>query len=79
MRRLMKNNDTDVMRVYDLNIAELPISVDLYGHYARITDYSDGGFTEGQKSLICDMCARMLYVEPDKVIFLENYKDFHLR
>jgi len=74
MRRLMKNNDTDVMRVYDLNIAELPISVDLYGHYARITDYSDGGFTEGQKSLICDMCARMLYVEPDKVIFHERKK-----
>ena len=42
MRRLMLQQQTDVMRVYDRNLVELPISVDLYGLYARITDYSDG-------------------------------------
>ncbi len=41
MRRLMKELDSDVIRIYDRNLQEIPVTVDLYGVYARITDYSN--------------------------------------
>jgi 23S rRNA G2069 N7-methylase RlmK/C1962 C5-methylase RlmI len=69
MRRLMLRQQTDVMRVYDRNLVDLPISVDLYGPYARITDYGDDDLSEDDLATVCDIASRMLYVEPDKVVY----------
>ena len=73
-RRIMKEFDTNVMRVYDKNLSELPITVDMYASYARITDYSDFPFSSEEEKLICDIVSRNLYVEPDKVIYHKREK-----
>jgi len=73
-RRIMKAQDTDVMRVYDQNLSELPVTVDLYGAYARITDYSDGHLDPEDVATLCDIASRMLYVEPEKVVFHQRRK-----
>ncbi|MDD3823673.1 MAG: class I SAM-dependent methyltransferase, partial [Sphaerochaetaceae bacterium] len=69
MRRLMLRQETDVMRVYDRNLVELPISVDLYGPYARITDYGDQDLDDDELDRVRDIASRMLYVEPAKVVY----------
>ncbi|WP_422482118.1 class I SAM-dependent methyltransferase [Pleomorphochaeta sp. DL1XJH-081] len=74
MRRLMLTDGTDVMRVYDRNLAELPIAVDLYGTYARITDYSDREIEGDQLVEICDITSRMLYIEPSHVVYHQRAK-----
>ncbi|MEA5031436.1 MAG: class I SAM-dependent methyltransferase [Sphaerochaeta sp.] len=76
MRRLMLQQQTDVMRVYDRNLVELPISVDLYGLYARITDYSDGYLDDYDLDVVCDIASRMLYVEPDHVVYHHRKKRY---
>ncbi|NCB01252.1 MAG: hypothetical protein EOM67_03675 [Spirochaetia bacterium] len=73
-RRVMKEFDTNVMRVYNLNLEELPVTVDMYASYARITDYSDIAFSDEDEKLICDIVSRYLYVEPDKVIYHKREK-----
>jgi 23S rRNA (guanine2445-N2)-methyltransferase / 23S rRNA (guanine2069-N7)-methyltransferase len=74
MRRMMLKMNTDCMRVYDRNLESLPITVDLYGPYVRITDYSDGGLSNEEQWDVCDIASRMLYVEPQFVIFHERRK-----
>ncbi len=74
IRRIMKELDTNVMRVYNLNLEELPLTVDMYAAYARITDYSEVAFSTEDENLICDIVARNLYVEPDKVIYHKRDK-----
>ena len=44
MRRLMIKSGTTCMRVYDRNLERFSVTVDMYGPYARITDYSEDGF-----------------------------------
>ncbi|MFA6689638.1 MAG: hypothetical protein WCR05_09530, partial [Sphaerochaetaceae bacterium] len=61
-RRLMLKDGTDCMRVYDRNLEGFPVTVDLYGSYARITDYSEEGLDEAVRDTCCDIAARMLYV-----------------
>ena len=73
-RRYMKLTDSDVARVYDRNIASIPVTVDLYGQYARIVDYSDGGLDEAFIEEINDIVARYLYVERSKIVFKERRK-----
>ncbi|MHC1692269.1 MAG: class I SAM-dependent methyltransferase [Sphaerochaetaceae bacterium] len=74
MRRIMLKEQTDCMRVYDRNLETLPITVDLYGPYTRITDYSDGGLSDEDQTQVCDIASRMLYTEPDHVIYHERKK-----
>ena len=45
-RRWMKLTDSNVARVYDRNLEELPVTVELYDSYARIVDFSDEGFED---------------------------------
>ena len=73
-RRLMLKYDTDCMRVYDRNLEEFPVTVDLYGKYARITDYSRVGMDETAKETCCDIAGRMLYVQKDHVVFYHREK-----
>lgn len=73
-RRYMKLTDSDVARVYDRNIASLPVTVDLYGLYCRIVDYSDEGFDEAEEEEIKEIVSRYLYVEKSKIIFKARKK-----
>ncbi|HPE92588.1 MAG TPA: class I SAM-dependent methyltransferase, partial [Sphaerochaeta sp.] len=57
------------MRVYDRNLERFPVTVDLYGPYARVTDYSEEGLDEEEERICCDIVSRMLYVQADRVIF----------
>ncbi|NLA97525.1 MAG: hypothetical protein GX836_04875 [Spirochaetales bacterium] len=57
------------MRVYDRNLERFPVTVDLYGPYARVTDYSEEGLEEEEERICCDIVSRMLYIQVDRVIF----------
>ncbi|MDC7243929.1 MAG: class I SAM-dependent methyltransferase, partial [Sphaerochaetaceae bacterium] len=74
MRRLLLQEDTDCMRVYDRNLEELPVSVDLYGKYARITDYSDEGLSQELEEVVKDVVRRMCYIQSEYVIFHKRNK-----
>jgi 23S rRNA (guanine2445-N2)-methyltransferase / 23S rRNA (guanine2069-N7)-methyltransferase len=69
MRRMMLKSGTTCMRVYDRNLERFPVTVDLYGPYARVTDYSEEGLDEEEERICCDIVSRMLYVQADRVIF----------
>ncbi len=69
MRRMMLQSNTTCMRVYDRNLARFPVTVDLYGPYARITDYSNDGLDEEDERICCDIVSRMLYVQTNHVVF----------
>lgn len=73
-RRYMKLTDSDAARVYDRNIETIPVTVDLYGQYARIVDYSDGGLEDSFIEELKDIVARYLYVERNRIIFKERRK-----
>jgi len=74
MRRLMLQSDTDCMRVYDRNLEDIQVTVDLYGPYARVTDFSEEGLEEEEIAAVCDVVGRMLYVEADNVVFHRRKK-----
>ena len=67
-RRWMKNTDSTAARVYDRNLEELPVTVDLYGDWARIVDYSDEEMSESEKAEIEDIVSRYLYVESSRIV-----------
>ncbi|MGB4407956.1 MAG: class I SAM-dependent methyltransferase, partial [Sphaerochaeta sp.] len=69
MRRLMIKSGTTCMRVYDRNLERFPVTVDLYGPYARITDYSEDGLDNETEAVCCDIVSRMLYVQATHVVF----------
>ena len=69
MRRLMLKSGTTCMRVYDRNLERFFVTVDLYGPYARITDFSEEGLDDETERVCCDIVSRMLYVQADHVVF----------
>ncbi|MGH0051907.1 MAG: class I SAM-dependent rRNA methyltransferase [Sphaerochaetaceae bacterium] len=69
MRRLMLQSGTTCMRGYDRNLERFPVTVELYGPYARVTDYSDAGLEEEDERVCCDIVSRMLYVQASHVVF----------
>jgi 23S rRNA G2069 N7-methylase RlmK/C1962 C5-methylase RlmI len=62
------------MRVYDRNLGLLPVAVDLYGLYARVTDYSPEGLADDVISDCCDIVRRMCYIQSDHVVFMHRLK-----
>ena len=73
-RRLMRESDSTVARIYDRNLDGLDLSVDLYGPYARILDYGDEPLSDAERTEVIDIVRRFLYVESDKVIYKERKK-----
>ena len=73
-RRWMKNTDSDVCRVYDKSLEGLELTVDIYGPYARIMDYSNEERSDDEITEIIDIVSRFLYIERDKVIWKERKK-----
>jgi len=74
VRREVLNDDTNCMRVYDRNLGEFPVTVDLYDKYARITDYSRDGLDDESEDICCDVVSRMCYIQPDRVVFHRRAK-----
>ena len=66
-RRWMNLSDSNVARIYDRNLDALPVTVELYGKYAKIVNYSDVE-DEKVKEETIDIVSRMVYVERDKII-----------
>ncbi len=73
-RRWMKNTDSSTSRVYDRNLEEIPVTVDLYGDWTRIVDYSDGGLGDDTVSEIKDIVSRYLYVEKSRIVYAVRKK-----
>lgn len=73
-RRWMKNTDSSTSRVYDRNLEELPVTVDLYGDRTRIVDYSDGGLGDETRAEIEDIVSRYLYVEKSRIVYVVRKK-----
>ena len=73
-RRWMNSTASDAVRVYDRNLPAFPITIELYGSYARAVDYSDGGMSDDDRTVAIDLISRFLYVEREKIIWKERKK-----
>ena len=70
MRHDLLPQGTNCFRVYDRNLVQFPVTVDLYGKYAKVTDYGeDGPLSADMLSSCVDLCARMLYLEHENIIY----------
>ncbi len=74
MRRYFSPLDTNSYRVYDKNIASLPLTVDFYGPFVYILDFREGPESNSPEyKEIIDTASRMLYVKKEQ-IFYKNRK-----
>ena len=60
---------TDCFRVYDRNLSRYPVTVDLYGKLAKVTDYGQSEMADDVREKCLDICSRMLYLEPGNVVY----------
>ena len=72
--RWMKNTDSSAVRVYDRNLQAFPLTIELYGNYARVVDYSDGGMGDEDRAVALDIISRFLYVEHERIIYRTRKK-----
>ena len=69
LRHDLLASGTDCFRVYDRNLSRYPVTVDLYGRYAKVTDYGTDPMADDVRESCLDICARMLYLEPANVVY----------
>ena len=69
LRHDLLASGTDCFRVYDHNLSRYPVTVDLYGRYAKVTDYGNDPMSDDVRGSCLDICARMLYLEPSNVVY----------
>lgn len=72
--RHLLGTDTDCMRVYDRNQERLPITVDVYGRYAVVTDYSEEGLSSELKESVLESCSSNLYLDKQNVVYKRRPK-----
>ena len=60
---------TDCFRVYDRNLSRYPVTVDLYGRYAKVTDYDAEPMADDVRATCLDICSRMLYLDAQNVVY----------
>lgn len=72
--RWMKETESTASRVYDRNMGAFPVTVELFGPYARIVDYADGGMDDEDVIVMKDLISRFLYIESDKIIYVQRKK-----
>ena len=65
----MRSTDSEAVRIYDRNLEGVPVTVDLYGKYAKIVDYAPGALDESTKAQVIDLVNRMAYVELGRIIY----------
>jgi 23S rRNA G2069 N7-methylase RlmK/C1962 C5-methylase RlmI len=54
------------MRVYDRNISEYPVTIDVYGNYVKIQEF---GETASDSEVIVDAVSRMLYIPSKHIVY----------
>ncbi len=74
LRHSLLENGTDCFRVYDRNLGLFPVTVDLYGRYAKITDYGNEPLSKELKNTCIDICSRMLYLEQNHIVYAYRSK-----
>ena len=72
--RHLLGSDTDCMRVYDRNQERLPITVDVYGRYAVVNDYSEEGLPADLSESVLDACSSNLYLDRQNVVLKRRPK-----
>ena len=68
-RRWMRQSDSEAVRIYDRNLESVPVTVELYGRWARVVDYSPEGLDGRTREEVIDLVSRMVYVEKDMIIW----------
>lgn len=74
LRRWMRLTDSNCGRIYDRNQSELEITIDLYGPYTKVVDYSEAGYEDDYKAEILDIISRFAYVEKEKIVYVYRKK-----
>lgn len=70
MRHSLLPEGTNCFRVYDRNLSQFPVTVDIYGKYAKVTDYGEAEpLTDEMRATCLDICSRMLYLEPGNIVY----------
>ncbi len=73
-RRYLNSSDSTAVRIYDRNIDDIPVTVELYGPYAKIVDYSADGLSPEDEETVIDLVNRMVYVERTRIIYQKRHK-----
>ena len=73
-RRWMRATNSEAVRIYDRNLDSFPVTVELFGKFAKVVDYSENGMSDEDILVAKDIISRMVYVEEDKIIFQERKK-----
>lgn len=73
-RRYLNSSDSTAVRIYDRNIEDIPVTVELYGPYAKIVDYSAEGLSPEDEETVIDLVNRMVYVERARIIYQKRHK-----
>ncbi len=73
-RRWMASTDSEAVRIYDRSLACAPVTIELYGRWAKIVDYSDAGLSDEAEEEVVDLVNRMVYIEKDHIIFQRRKK-----
>lgn len=69
---------TDCFRIYDRNLSDFPVTVDIYDKYARVVDYGEEPLSDFVKEKCFDLITRMAYVDSDKIVYsYRSKRDFH--
>ena len=69
LRHELLPQGTDCFRVYDRNLSRYPVTVDIYGKYAKVTDYGEEPLSDEEKETLLDICSRMLYLQKENVVY----------
>lgn len=74
LRPLFSNFGTDSYRVYDRNIADLPITIDMYGNAALINDYREDEQASPTPEKLRALAASSLYLPEDRINYIHRKK-----
>ena len=64
----MKASDSEAVRIYDRELEDFPVTVELYGKYARVVDYSPEGLGDAEMEELLDILSRNAYIPTDHMI-----------
>ncbi len=66
VRKELQDNDTACMRIYDRNLGVFPITVELYGPYAKIVEYGEETL---DSDAVIEAVSSMAYVQRENIIY----------
>ena len=72
--RWMNNTDSTAVRIYDRNLQAFPLTIDFYGQYVLVVDYSDGGMEGDDRIAAEDIISRYVYVEQSRIVWRSRKK-----